>query len=121
MLPVVSMGVSLIQQIPHQRCPLEMLYLLQEFQDETATFIQTGTIPEKFTSLFGCLLFTNAELDSASQKVEQKKPASGPLSGDDFLPLTILAIIRATPRNIYSAVYYMENFVFTDLSASSYG
>jgi hypothetical protein len=50
-------------------------------------------------------------------------PASQPppITTDDLIPLLAFVVIRAAPKNIVTYLFYMENFVFSQVGKTSLG
>lgn len=59
-------------------------------------------------------------LDAAAFAVSISR-AGDTLGADDSLPLLLAAIIQANPPNLHTTLYYIQNFIFGNISASQLG
>jgi hypothetical protein len=60
-------------------------------------------------------------LDAAAFAVSISRSGNDTLGADDSLPLLLAAIIQAAPPNLHTTLYYIQNFIFANISASPLG
>ena len=79
---------------------------------------------DKKTSPIDMLLCLNSVKMSISQAIEEFHSTSDTkecLSADDFLPLFIFVIIQSQLKCVQTFSFYMQNFTFSDTSATELG
>lgn len=102
LLHTIPDAMEILGRVADCRTPLEMLYRLQDVID----CFSSKADPSKV-----------ARPGSASVS----SPPRQVVAGDEVLPAFVCSVVRASPDRLHTLCFYMENFVFVDISSTSLG